>query len=120
MLVHCPGGRSGSEGAVEKVSAEESDAYWAMRPRGSQIAASVSRQSEPIRSREALEARFAELDASNPGEMRALRTGAAIGSCPTFMSSGSTRRTACTTASATGGKVTAGDGTTAAVTTVQA
>jgi len=55
------------EGTVEKVSPEESDAYWATRPRGSQIAASVSRQSEPIESREALEEGFAELDAASPG-----------------------------------------------------
>ena len=41
------------------------------RGRGSQIAASVSRQSEPIRSREELEERFAELGASHPGRDRA-------------------------------------------------
>jgi pyridoxamine 5'-phosphate oxidase len=69
ILVHMPGRQIRVEGQVEKVSAEESDAYWATRPRGSQIAASVSRQSEPIESREALEARFAELDASHPDEI---------------------------------------------------
>jgi pyridoxamine 5'-phosphate oxidase len=69
ILVHMPGRQIRVEGRVEKVLAEESDAYWATRPRGSQIAASVSRQSEPIGSREALEARFAELDAANPGEI---------------------------------------------------
>jgi pyridoxamine 5'-phosphate oxidase len=69
MLVHSPGRQIRVEGEVEKVSAEESDTYWAKRPRGSQIAASVSRQSEPIESREALEQRFAELDAAHPGEI---------------------------------------------------
>jgi len=69
ILVHMPGRQIRVEGQVEKVSAEESDVYWATRPRGSQIAASISRQSEPIDSREALEARFAEVDAASPGEV---------------------------------------------------
>src|SRR5262245_65421881 len=34
MLVHSPGRQIRVEGRVEKVSAEESDAYWATRPRG--------------------------------------------------------------------------------------
>jgi pyridoxamine 5'-phosphate oxidase len=69
MLIHSPGRQIRVEGAVEKVSAAESDAYWETRPRGSQIAATVSSQSEPIESREALEERFAELDRTNPGEL---------------------------------------------------
>jgi len=69
MLVHMPGRQIRIEGRVEKVPADESDSYWATRPRGSQIAASVSRQSEPIESREVLEARFAECDAANPDEI---------------------------------------------------
>jgi pyridoxamine 5'-phosphate oxidase len=69
MLVHSAGRQIRVEGAVEKVSAAESDAYWETRPRGSQIAATVSSQSEPIESREALEERFAELDRTNPGEL---------------------------------------------------
>jgi pyridoxamine 5'-phosphate oxidase len=69
MLVHMPGRQIRIEGEVEKVSAEESDTYWETRPRGSQIAASVSNQSEPIESREALEEAFDELDAANPGEI---------------------------------------------------
>jgi pyridoxamine 5'-phosphate oxidase len=69
MLIHMPGRQIRVEGHVEKISAAESDAYWATRPRGSQIAASVSRQSEPIESREALERRYAEFDESNPGEI---------------------------------------------------
>ena len=69
MLFHSPGRQIRVEGAVEKVSAEESDAYWETRPRGSKIAASVSSQSEPIESRDALEGRFAELDAAQPGHI---------------------------------------------------
>jgi pyridoxamine 5'-phosphate oxidase len=69
ILVHMPGRQIRVEGPVEKISSEESDAYWATRPRGSQIAAAVSKQSEPIDSRQALELRFAELDAAHPDEI---------------------------------------------------
>jgi pyridoxamine 5'-phosphate oxidase len=48
------------EGPVERVSREESDAYFRARPLGSRVAASVSRQSEPVESREALDARYEE------------------------------------------------------------
>jgi pyridoxamine 5'-phosphate oxidase len=44
-------------GAVERVSADESDAYWGGRPRGSQISAWASEQTAPIGSRAALEAK---------------------------------------------------------------
>ena len=64
-----PGRQVRVEGAVEQVSDAESDAYFATRPRGAQLAALASRQSEPIESREALEARFAELEAAHPGEV---------------------------------------------------
>ncbi|HYV97846.1 MAG TPA: pyridoxamine 5'-phosphate oxidase [Gemmatimonadaceae bacterium] len=43
-------------GPVERVSREESVAYFATRPRGSQIGAWSSRQSSPLLSREELEA----------------------------------------------------------------
>jgi pyridoxamine 5'-phosphate oxidase len=49
------------EGRVEPVTAAEADAYFATRPRQSQIAACASDQSRPVASREALEARFAEV-----------------------------------------------------------
>ena len=42
------------EGFTEAMSAAESDAYWASRPRGSRISAIASDQSEPIESRDAL------------------------------------------------------------------
>lgn len=53
------------EGAVERVSTEESDAYFAIRPRGAQIGAAASPQSEPVPNRAWLEARFAALEASD-------------------------------------------------------
>src|SRR5215475_14191705 len=43
------------EGAISKVAAAESDAYFTTRPRGSQIGAIASPQSRPIESRWALE-----------------------------------------------------------------
>jgi pyridoxamine 5'-phosphate oxidase len=49
------------EGAVRRLSADESDAYWATRPPRSRAAAAASRQSEPIGDRDALEAEFERL-----------------------------------------------------------
>lgn len=49
------------EGAVEHTSEEESDAYFASRNRGSQVAAWASRQSSPLESRTSLVAGYLEL-----------------------------------------------------------
>jgi len=51
------------EGAVERVSAAESDQYFQSRPVGSRIGAWASNQSSSIESREMLEKRFAEFGA---------------------------------------------------------
>jgi pyridoxamine 5'-phosphate oxidase len=47
-------------GDVERLSADDSDAYFGSRPRDSQIAAAVSPQSRPVE-REELDRRYAEL-----------------------------------------------------------
>ncbi len=49
------------EGAIERVSAKESDEYYATRPLGSRIGAWASPQSEVIADRDWLEGRWAEL-----------------------------------------------------------
>jgi pyridoxamine 5'-phosphate oxidase len=56
------------EGAVERVAAEESDAYFRTRPLGGRLAAMTSHQSRPISSRDELEERFRELEARYAGE----------------------------------------------------
>ena len=50
------------EGVVEKVTPEESEEYFQTRPRGSQIGAWASPQSEVIASREGLEQRVNEIE----------------------------------------------------------
>jgi pyridoxamine 5'-phosphate oxidase len=49
-------------GTVEQVSTAEADAYYATRPRGSQIGAWASKQSRPVESRAALEAAVARVE----------------------------------------------------------
>jgi pyridoxamine 5'-phosphate oxidase len=48
------------EGSVARVSAAESDEYFASRPLGSRLSASISPQSDIVESRDALEASLAE------------------------------------------------------------
>jgi len=66
LLFHWPRVRQGVqvrvEGRVHVVPDAEADAYFATRPRGSQLGAWASLQSETLPSREAFEARLAEVD----------------------------------------------------------
>ena len=56
------------EGIVERLTAEESDAYFATRARLSRIGAWASQQSTEIPDRHFLEARVAEFEARYPGD----------------------------------------------------
>jgi len=49
------------EGSVSHISEDESDAYFATRPRDAQLGAVASRQSEPLESRALLDERLAQL-----------------------------------------------------------
>lgn len=66
LLFHWPRVRGGVqvriEGAVEIVSDAEADAYFATRPRGSQLGAWASKQSETLDGREAFEQRLAQVE----------------------------------------------------------
>jgi pyridoxamine 5'-phosphate oxidase len=55
------------EGQVERLPEADSDAYFATRPRGSQLAALASQQSHRLDSREELEQRYAELEQEYEG-----------------------------------------------------
>jgi pyridoxamine 5'-phosphate oxidase len=55
-------------GTVRRVSAQESDAYWETRARGSRLASAASPQSRVIADRAELDLLVAELDRRHPGE----------------------------------------------------
>jgi pyridoxamine 5'-phosphate oxidase len=55
-------------GTSERTSREESAAYFASRPRGAQISAWASEQSQPVADRAALEQRHREVEAQYDGE----------------------------------------------------
>lgn len=65
LLFHWPplGRQVRVEGRVGGISDDESDAYFATRPREAQIGAIASRQSEPLGSRSELDGRLAEVRA---------------------------------------------------------
>ena len=56
------------EGPARLVTPQEADAYFATRPRESQIGAWASDQSAPLRTREELEERFAEMERKYQGK----------------------------------------------------
>jgi pyridoxamine 5'-phosphate oxidase len=55
------------EGRVSRVPEEDSDVYYASRPRGSQLGAWASEQSRPVEDRGTLEERLRELEAEYEG-----------------------------------------------------
>jgi pyridoxamine 5'-phosphate oxidase len=57
------------EGPVERLTAEESDAYFATRPRGAQLGAWASAQGTVIGDRGELEQRVREMDGRFPGDV---------------------------------------------------
>jgi pyridoxamine 5'-phosphate oxidase len=57
------------EGTVERLTPEESDAYFATRPRGAQLGAWASAQGSVLRDREELEQRVRETDRRFPGDV---------------------------------------------------
>ena len=71
LLFHWPRVRDGVqvriEGDVDIVADADADAYFASRPRGSQLGAWASHQSETLASRDAFEARLAEVEAEFEG-----------------------------------------------------
>ena len=62
-----PGRQVRIEGEVERVDEAESEAYFRTRPRGGQLAAWASKQSEVVGSREELEEQFREIEALQAG-----------------------------------------------------
>lgn len=71
LLFHWPRVREGVqvriEGRVHEVPADEADAYFASRPRGSQVGAWASKQSETLDSAEAFEQRCQRVEADFEG-----------------------------------------------------
>lgn len=72
LLFHWPRVRNGVqvriEGGVEQVSDAEADAYFASRPRGSQLGAWASLQSQPLLSRELFDERYTEVEQRFDGQ----------------------------------------------------
>jgi pyridoxamine 5'-phosphate oxidase len=56
-------------GSVRRLPADESDTYWAVRTRGSQLGGWASAQSSELASRDELTARYDEMEQRFPGEV---------------------------------------------------
>jgi pyridoxamine 5'-phosphate oxidase len=57
------------DGAVEALSARESDEYFASRPRGAQVSAVASHQSQAVEARGTLEEAYREVDSRHPDQV---------------------------------------------------
>jgi pyridoxamine 5'-phosphate oxidase len=57
-----------AEGRISRISGEDSDAYFATRPRGKQVGAWASQQSRPLDSRQVLMDQCAEVEARFAGQ----------------------------------------------------
>ena len=70
LVLHWPelGVQVRAEGEVEQVSDAEADAYFASRPRLSQVGAWASHQSAPLQSREALLQEVADVEQRHAGQ----------------------------------------------------
>ena len=97
------------EGAVAKVTREESEAYFHSRPVASQLGAWASQQSAIIPGRAGLEDNLKALEKSTRGaRCPCRRIGAGTGSCRSPWNSGRGAAVGCTTGSAIVGRTTAG------------
>ena len=84
------------EGSVERMTAKESDAYFATRGRGSQLGAHASHQSSSIPSRDVLEERVRAFDVEFASRDVPRPSGADYVSRPFASSFGNTEKTVCT------------------------
>ena len=84
-------------GTVTKLPVAESAAYFKTRPRGSQLGAWASNQSEAVPDRATLETKWRELEKKFPDEFRCRRTGADLFCGRSGLSSGRAGPAGCTT-----------------------